>query len=65
LLLKVSSFKGHTVTAAMAFTGRMRSASVDGRQINTFTIEPARTGGHTLKLHFAGAESTQDIVVTF
>jgi hypothetical protein len=65
LHLKVSSFKGHTVMAAIAFTARIRSVSVDGRQITNLTIEGDPAGGQSLKLQFAGIDSTQDVVVTF
>ncbi len=44
LLLKLSSFKGHGVTAAIAFTGRIPSARVDGKQITEVTVQRGRTG---------------------
>jgi glycogen debranching enzyme len=65
LLLGVSSFAGHTVIAVVTATGRMRSASVDGKQIHTCTVGHSRTGGQTLKLQFAGTGSTQALVIRF
>jgi hypothetical protein len=65
LFLKISSFKGHAVVAVIAGADRVRSVSVDGMRITNFTIEGNPAGGQTLKLHFAGAASTQNVVVIF
>jgi hypothetical protein len=65
LFLKISSFKGHAVVAAIAGGARVRNVSVDGRRITNFTIDGNPAGGQTLTLHFAGAASTQNVVVIF
>lgn len=65
LFLKISSFEGHAVVATIAGADRVRSVSVDGRRITNFTIDGNPAGGQTLKLHFAGAASTQDVIVIF
>lgn len=63
--LKVSSFKGHAVTAAIAFTGRVRSVRVDGRQITNFRVEGDPARERTLRLQFPGAGPAQDVVILF
>ncbi len=65
LSLKVSSFTGHGVIATIVVTDRVRSVSVDGKEVTHFTIEGDLARGRTLKLQFAGAESPQNVVVAF
>jgi hypothetical protein len=65
LRLTVSSFKGYTVTALVAFTGRLRTTRVDGKKITNVGVTRDPQWGQNLLIQFAGGESPQHIVVQF
>jgi hypothetical protein len=65
LRLTVSSFSGHTVTAAVSAPARPTRATVDGNAITTQSIKNRSAGGYELLLRFEGTGAPQHIRVQF
>jgi hypothetical protein len=65
LHLTVSSFKGHSVSALVAFTGHLRTTSVDGRKITNVSVLRDPQGGQNLRIQFPGTAAAQRVVIRF